>query len=70
MARSDEKVACDIAIGFYSHLLAGRPVAHALFMARASRSLEDLQLLTPLHFAMAGYPDACITDTPIDGKKL
>ena len=59
MAPAIESVARDIAVDFYSHLLAGQPVAHALFRARASRPAAEED--TALLFAMAGYPDACIT---------
>jgi hypothetical protein len=49
----------EIAVGFYRHLLAGRPVAEALFLARVAHSaIEDD---TPLLFAMAGYPDSYVT---------
>ena len=63
MAPAGERVARDIAVDFYSHLLEGRPVAHALFLARASHPLtgEDTATL----FAMAGYPDACITEAAV-----
>ncbi len=59
MAPSQEDIARYIAVDFYRHLLAGQPVAHALFLARASRRIASES--TALLFAMAGYPDACIT---------
>ncbi len=59
MAPSQEDVARDLAVDFYAHLLKGRAVAQALFLARASRRLEE-EGSTPFFFAMAGYPDACI----------
>jgi hypothetical protein len=59
MAASREDVARDIAVAFYSHLLAGRSVADALFRARVSHRESDDD--TPLLFAVAGYPDARIT---------
>ncbi len=60
MAPSRENMAREIAVAFYSHLLAGRPVAQSLFLARASQPIRDDG--TALFFAMAGYPDICITD--------
>jgi hypothetical protein len=62
MLPSQETVAREIAVGFYTHLLAGRPVAQAFFLARVSRA--DVDDGTPLFFALAGYPDSCITDGP------
>ena len=59
MAPSQEDVARDLAVDFYAHLLNGRAVAEALFLARASRRLKE-KGSTPFFFAMAGYPDACI----------
>jgi hypothetical protein len=59
MAPSREDVARDVALDFYSHLLAGRSVADALFLARVSRHTADDD--TALLFAAAGYPDARIT---------
>lgn len=58
MAPSQEDVARDLAVDFYAHLLKGRSVAQALFLARTSPRMEDER--TALLFAMAGYPDACI----------
>ena len=59
MAPSQEDVARDIAVGFYSQLLAGRPVSHAFFRARTSQATANEN--TASLFAMAGYPDSCIT---------
>jgi hypothetical protein len=59
MAPSEEAPAREIAVAFYTHLLAGRPVAQALFHARSCTTAEGG---TPTLFAMAGYPDSCITD--------
>lgn len=67
MAPSQESVARDIAVDFYSHLLAGRPVAHAFFLARASRGMAKEG--TALLFAMAGYPDACITHAAVSSAE-
>jgi hypothetical protein len=58
MAPARETVARDLAVDFYTHLLAGVPIANALFNARTSRSPSEQD--TALLFAMAGYPDACI----------
>jgi hypothetical protein len=60
MSPSTESAARDIAVRFYSHLLAGCPVAEALFRARAVGPMND-SFDTPLLFAMAGYPDAVVT---------
>ena len=60
MAPARETVARDVAVDFYTHLLAGAPIAHALFSARASRSAAEED--TALLFAMAGYPDAYIVE--------
>jgi hypothetical protein len=67
MAPSTETVAREIAVGFYTHLLAGRFVAQALFLARVSREAVDEG--TPLFFAMAGYPDSCITDAGVSSAE-
>jgi hypothetical protein len=67
MAPSQETVAREIAVGFYTHLLAGRPVAQALFLARLPRAAIDEG--TPLFFAMAGYPDSCITDAEVSSEE-
>ena len=67
MAPSVESVARDIAVEFYSHLLAGRPAAHALFLARTSSRVAKEG--TALLFAMAGYPDAVITQTGVPSPK-
>ena len=58
VAPARETVARDVAVDFYTHLLAGAPIAHALFSARMSYSATEED--TALLFAMAGYPDACI----------
>src|SRR5262245_8930517 len=42
----------EIAVGFYRHLLAGQPMALALFHARIARPAVDEG--TPLFFTMAG----------------
>lgn len=59
MAPCIEKVAREIAVGFYTHLLAERFVAQALFLARVCYAADEEG--TPLFFAMAGYPDSVIT---------
>jgi len=62
MAPSTEKIASAIAVAFYTRLLAGDAVSHALFHARvAAKSWEDQ---TALLFAMEGYPDTRIVETP------
>ena len=66
MAPSEEAVARDIAVAFYTHLLAGRPVAQALFHARTSTTAEGG---TPMLFAMAGYPDSCFTDADVSPEE-
>lgn len=43
MAPSRENVAREIAVAFYSHLLAGRPVAQSLFLARAPSQSETTE---------------------------
>jgi hypothetical protein len=60
MGRAREDIARDLAVNFYTHLLAGAPIASALFSARTSRSATEED--TALLFAMAGYPDACIAE--------
>jgi len=67
MAPCTEAVAREIAVSFYKHLLAGRFVAQALFLARVS--CATVEEGTPLFFAMAGYPDSFITDAGISADE-
>jgi hypothetical protein len=60
MSPSNEVLAREIAVGFYRHLLEGRPVGEALYLSRAAHADSDDG--TPYLFAMAGYPDARITN--------
>jgi hypothetical protein len=70
MAPSQEDEARAIAVDFYSHLLAGHAVSHALFHARVASykawhptAKQTSPATWPL-FAMAGYPDARIVEPP------
>lgn len=58
MAPAQERVAREVAVDFYQHLLDGQPVAHALYLSRRARPREDEH--TSALFAMAGCPDARI----------
>jgi hypothetical protein len=61
MAPAQEDTARDLAVSFYSHLLAGNDVSQALCRARqeAVRDNDPTHLL----FAMAGYADTRIVET-------
>lgn len=62
MAEAAANTARDLSTAFYRHLLAGVPVAQALFEARrrVAAGGEDTALL----YAMAGYPDTILVPEP------
>jgi hypothetical protein len=62
MAEAAARTARDLSTAFYRHLLAGMPVAQALFEARrkVASGGEDTALL----YAMAGYPDTVLVPAP------
>ena len=62
MAPSNEAIARELAVSFYTDQLRGEPVSHALFHARIGAMKPDNS--TALLFGMAGYADARIVERP------